>query len=67
VFCQGKTAVQVLAIVTRLAESHDNILATRADAAVIDALTGSGLECAVHAEARLVVVSRARTRASGSS
>ena len=56
VFCQGKTAVQVLAIVTRLAESHDNILATRADAAVIDALTGSGLECAVHPEARLVVV-----------
>jgi pyridinium-3,5-biscarboxylic acid mononucleotide synthase len=46
----------VLAIVTRLAESHDNILATRADAAVIDALTGCGLECAVHAEARLVVV-----------
>jgi len=56
VFCQGKTAAQVLAIVTRLAESHDNILATRADATVIDALTGSGLECAVHAEARLVVV-----------
>ena len=56
VFCQGKTAAQVLAIVTRLAESHDNILTTRADAAVIDALTGSGLECAVHAEARLVVV-----------
>jgi NCAIR mutase (PurE)-related protein len=56
VFCQGKTPAQVLAIVTRLAENHDNILTTRADAAVIDALTGSGLECAVHAEARLVVV-----------
>src|SRR5439155_26125984 len=57
VFCQGKTAAQVLAIVTRLAESHDNILATRADAAVIDALTGSWLECAVLGEARLVGVS----------
>jgi len=56
VFCQGKTPAQVLAIVTRLAASHDNILATRADAAVIAALTGSGLECRVHAEAALVVV-----------
>jgi pyridinium-3,5-biscarboxylic acid mononucleotide synthase len=56
VFCQGKTAAQVLAIVTRLAESHDNILATRADTSVIDALTGAGLECQVHAEARLVVI-----------
>ena len=56
VFCQGKTPAQVLAIVGRLAESHDNILATRADAAVIDALTGAGLQCEVHTEARLVVV-----------
>jgi NCAIR mutase (PurE)-related protein len=56
VFCQGKTPAQVLAIVGRLAESHDNILATRADTSVIDALTGAGLECQVHAEARLVVI-----------
>jgi len=56
VFCQGKTPAQVLAIVRRLAENHDNILATRAETAVIDALTGAGLECAVHADARVVVV-----------
>jgi hypothetical protein len=56
VFCQGKTPAQVLAIVGRLAEGHDNILATRADAAVIEALSGSGLDCRVHQEARLVVV-----------
>jgi pyridinium-3,5-biscarboxylic acid mononucleotide synthase len=56
VFCQGKTAAQVLAIVTRLAEAHDNILATRADASVITALEASGLPLRVHAEARLVVV-----------
>ncbi|MDO8475152.1 MAG: nickel pincer cofactor biosynthesis protein LarB [Candidatus Rokubacteria bacterium] len=56
VFCQGKTPEQVVAIVRRLAESHDNILATRAEPAVIDALTVSGLECAVHTDARLVVV-----------
>src|SRR5262249_57507397 len=56
VFCQGKTPAQVLAVVTRLAKAHDNILATRADTAVIAALEGSGLPLRVHAEARLVVV-----------
>jgi pyridinium-3,5-biscarboxylic acid mononucleotide synthase len=56
VFCQGKTPAQVLAIVGRLAEAHDNILATRADAAVMGALEQGGLPCRVHAEARLVVV-----------
>ena len=56
VFCQGKSPEQVVAIVTRLAESHDNILATRAEPAVIEALRGSGLPCDVHADARLVVV-----------
>jgi len=56
VFCQGKTAAQVVAIVGKLAEAHDNILATRADAAVIAALEASGLPVEVHAEARVVVV-----------
>jgi hypothetical protein len=56
VFCQGKTAAQVVAIVGKLAEAHDNILATRANAAVIAALEGSGLPVEVHAEARVVVV-----------
>jgi NCAIR mutase (PurE)-related protein len=56
VFCQGKTAEQVLAIVRRLAEQHDNILCTRAEPTVIEALMSSKLECRVHAEARLVVV-----------
>jgi len=56
VFCLGKTPEQVVAIVRRLAEAHENILATRAEVAVIRALEASGLECRVHAEARLVVV-----------
>ena len=56
VFCLGKTPEQVVAIVRRLAEAHENILATRAEATVIRALEDSGLECRVHAEARLVVV-----------
>ena len=56
VFCQGKTPAQVVAIVTKLAVGHDNILATRAEAAVTAALEASGLPVRVHAEARLVVV-----------
>lgn len=56
VFCQGKSSEQVVAIVGRLAEHHDNILCTRADAAVARALEAAGLACRVHAEARLVVV-----------
>jgi len=56
VFCQGKTPAQVLAIVERLAQAHDNILATRAAPDVIAALEASGLPVRVHADARLVVV-----------
>ena len=33
VFCQGKTPEQVVAIVRRLAEEHDNVLAPRAEPA----------------------------------
>jgi len=56
VFCQGKTPAQVLAIVQRLAQGHDNILATRAAPDVIAALEASGLPVRVHADARVVVV-----------
>ena len=56
VFCQGKTAEQVVAIVQRLGEGHDNILCTRVQPEIVDALLRSGLECRVHADARLVVV-----------
>jgi hypothetical protein len=56
ILCQGKTAEQVVAIARRLAVEHDNVLCTRADAAVAEALRGSGLPCRVHEAARLVVV-----------
>lgn len=56
VFCEGKRPEQVVAIVRRLAESHDNVLATRAGPEVVAALRESGLPCRIHEEARLVVV-----------
>ena len=56
VFCTGKRPEQVVAIARTLADEHDNILCTRAETAVVEALLASGLDCRVHAEARLVVV-----------
>lgn len=56
VFCQGKTPSQVVAIVSRLAEAHDNILATRAEPDILRAIADSGLPHRLHPEARLAVV-----------
>ena len=56
VYCPGKTPEQVVAIVTRLAEHHANVLATRADATVATAIASAGLPHAHHADARLVIV-----------
>ena len=56
VFCQGKTAAQVVAILTSLARSHDNILATRAEPDVLAAIAASGLPHRLHADARVAVV-----------
>ena len=56
VFCPGKTAEQVIAIVSRLAAHHANVLATRCEAAVAAAVEAAGVPCAYHADARLLVV-----------
>jgi NCAIR mutase (PurE)-related protein len=56
VFCQGKTPEQVVAIVTRLAEHHANVLATRAAPEVAQAIAAAGLPHRYHAEARVAVV-----------
>jgi NCAIR mutase (PurE)-related protein len=56
VFCPGKTPEQVVAIVTRLAAHHPNVLATRADAGIAAAIAAGGLAHRYHDVARLVVV-----------
>jgi hypothetical protein len=56
VFCPGKTAEQIVAIVSRLAADHTNVLATRADASVASAVAAAGLPHRYHADARLLVV-----------
>jgi NCAIR mutase (PurE)-related protein len=56
VYCPGKTPEQVVAILRRLAEHHENVLATRADAEVMNAVANSGLVHRIHLDARIVVV-----------
>ena len=56
VFCPGKTAEQVVAIVQRLAVHHANVLATRCDAATAAAVAAAGVPCVYHAVPKLLVV-----------
>jgi NCAIR mutase (PurE)-related protein len=56
VFCPGKAPEHVVAIVRRLAEHHANVLATRADQAVADAVAAAGLPHVYHGGSRLLVV-----------
>ena len=55
VYCPGKSTDQVVQILTRLAESHVNVLATRATAELHAAVVGAGLRVAWHPTARLLV------------
>jgi NCAIR mutase (PurE)-related protein len=56
VFCQGKTPMQVRAIVEQLARDHVNVLATRADLAVAEAIAATDLPHRYHALSRVLVI-----------
>ena len=66
VFCQGKTPGQVVAIVERLSEHHPNVIATRADSAVAEAVAAAGLPHRYHPLARLLIVRPERGEEVGS-
>src|SRR5256712_1963482 len=55
IFCPGKTPAQVVAILQRLVVDHVNVLATRADDAVVAAVAAARLPHVWHPVARLVV------------
>jgi hypothetical protein len=65
VFCPGKTPAQVVEIVTRLAEHHPNVLATRVTPEVAAAVAAAGLPHRHHVDARVVVVRPEPTREVG--
>lgn len=58
IFSQGKTADQVVGIARRLLERSDNIMATRADRRIYEALTGVCDRVEYHEAARIVVMNR---------
>jgi NCAIR mutase (PurE)-related protein len=55
VYCPGKSADQVVGILARLAESHANVLATRATPEMHAAALQAGLRVDWHSSARLLV------------
>ena len=57
VFCPGKTPAQVVAILGRLIAHHANVLATRADRSVADAVAEAGLPHVYHPDAKLSCLS----------
>ena len=56
VFCPGKSPEQVVAIVSRLAQHHANVLATRCEPAVAAAVAAAGLPHAYHEAPRVLIV-----------
>ena len=56
IYCQGKTILQIQGIVRRIAESHRNILATRAGDDVFAGIQQVVAECRYHEVARIVVI-----------
>ncbi len=56
IYCEGKTIPQIIPIVNKLAAFGDNILATRASRDIADAIRDTGLPCAYHEQARIVVI-----------
>jgi len=56
IYCQGKTIPQIQGIVQRIARHHSNILASRADRAVYEAIREVVEECKYHEMARMVVI-----------
>jgi NCAIR mutase (PurE)-related protein len=65
VFCPGKTPVQIVTILARLALHHANVIATRADASVAAAVAAAGLPHVYHAGARLLIARPERAEGVG--
>lgn len=56
IYCEGKSIEQIQGIVRRISQKHQNILATRADRDVFEAIKKVDATCRYHDVARIVVV-----------
>lgn len=62
IFCQGKTVEQIVAIVERLADYNNNILATRAGTEAFEAVRAKFPEAEYHELARTIVIRRHQSK-----
>jgi len=62
IFCEGKTVQQIQTIVEKMANRESNILATRADPPVYEALKSMDDRVEYHQQARIVVINRQEIR-----
>jgi len=58
IFCQGKTPEQVAAIADAILAAGHNVLATRADAAHMNAVSARHADALYHAQARIISINR---------
>jgi NCAIR mutase (PurE)-related protein len=65
IFCEGKTPAQVVAILERLVDAHENVVATRASEDIAGAVAAAGIPHVFHAQARLIIGRPAATAGVG--
>ncbi len=65
IFCQGKTAAQVITIAKNLYTQHDRVLATRAEPSIYKAFKKRFPNAIYHPEARTITLRRKKTTAKG--
>ena len=58
VYCEGKTSEQNALIMEKLSQNHDNILGTRANTDIFEAVKAKVSDAFYHEEARLITVER---------
>lgn len=56
IYCEGKSLEQIQGIVGKMSAHHSNIMGTRANKEVFDAIRKTGLECDYHEAARIIVI-----------
>ncbi len=56
IYCEGKNISQIQGIVKHISQNHRNVLATRANETVYQAIQETGIKCEYHDLARIVVI-----------
>ena len=55
IYCEGKSVSQIVGITTRMAENHHNILGTRVEREIFDAIAQQFEDCEYYGEAKMAV------------